>query len=321
MPWSHLWTGKAGATYLERIQAAAPRLADLPFHYEVARPHGFPPSAIQSAVEAMRATYPETDGPGSRPLLAVVDFLQLVGDEPENEQELRIRIGRAAYVLRDLSNRLSVAVQRISSIAREHYKLPTMLRTLAGLEWDTDENGCPINRRILNPDAIIGVGKESGDIEFSADSVSVVVRVPETWDGKGSDAVFATAKGRATGANWSPLHFTGFRYQECSDRGGRMVEKWAEVGEKRERVRDEKRTAKGQAKMDATKADAEAIRSYVGAHPGCSVREARVNAVADQGRRWAPAVALLGPELVHAKADAKTGTKASLTLSSPVVPS
>lgn len=310
VPWSHLWTGKAGPALVERVIAAAPALQDLPVHYEVARPHGFAPSAIRAAVEGMRAAYPETDGPGSRPLLVVVDFLQLIGDELGDEQDLRVRIGRASYALRDLANRLGVAVLCISSVARERYKLLNELHTAAGLTWNTDDAGYPTDRRIANTDAIVGAGKESGELEYSADSVTLLARVPETWNGRGCDVVVATAKGRATGAMWSPLHFTGFRYEECSDRGGRMVDAWKEAGEKRTRVREEKKAAKDAAKAKGLADDAEAIRTYVAANPGCSVGAARVNAVADQGRRWTPAVALLGSALVHTK----TGRKTSLSV-------
>lgn len=313
VPWSHLWTGTAGPKYLERVNEALPRLQDLPFHYEVARPHGFAPSALRAAVGGMRSAYPETDGPGSRPLLVIVDFLQLVGDETGDEQDLRVRVGRASYVLRELASR-GVAVLCISSVARERYKLLNEIHTVGELTWETDPSGYPVKRRILNTDAIVGAGKESGDIEYSADSVSVLARVPQTWDGTGVDVVFATAKGRATGATWSPLRFTGFAYRECEDRGGRMIDAWNEASEKRERAREERKAAKEDAKAAAIAADAEAIRAYVAAHPGCSVREARVHAVKDTARRWSAAVALLGPDLVQTSVRTETGKRVALTL-------
>lgn len=301
VPWSSLWTGAAGPAYLARVRDARERLRELPFHYEVSRPHGFSPSAIVAAVEGLRAFYPETNGPGSRPLLVVVDFLQLIGDEPGETQDVRVRVGRASYALRHLVNACGVTVLCISSVARERYKVLEDIHGQAGLAWDTDENGCPVGRALLNPDAVVGLGKESGEIEFSADSVSILAKVPSTWNGHGCDVVFATAKGRATGATWSPLHFTGFRYEECSDRGGRMVDAWQEASEKRERAREEKREAKDAAKLEKVRRDADAIRAYVAAHAGCSVREARVNAVGDSARRWTAAVASLGAELVKDK--------------------
>jgi len=316
VPWSHLWTGKAGPKYLDRVRAAEPALRNLPLHYEVARPMGLSALAIGAAIKALRELYPETNGPGSRPLLVVVDFLQLVGDEPGNERELRVRIGAAAYVLRDAANRLGVAILCIASVARERYKMLTDIVTAAGLAWAEDENGCPIDRRILDPDAIVGTAKESGEIEYSADSVSVLARVPATWDGAACDVVFATAKGRATGAMWTPLRFTGFHFEECSDRGGRMVVVWRDAAEKRAAAKEAKATAKEDAKVAKINCDAAAVASYVLAHQGCKVTEARVNAARNNPRRWAPAIARLGPAL----RETREGKTIRLTLDREALP-
>jgi hypothetical protein len=301
VPWSALWTGHAGQSHLDRIREAAPKLQELPFHFEVARPHGFPPSAIRTALEALRQQYPEPDGPGSLPILVVLDFLQLVGDEEGQTDDTRIRIGRASYVLRDAANRLGVAVLCISSIARERYKMLAEIHRVAGLESEPDGDGAPQKRRVMQPDAVVGAGKESGELEYSADSVSVLARVADTWDGAGYDVVFVTPKGRATGATWSVLHFTGFRYEEPDDGGAAVLEAWADAKEKEERVREKKRGDKDQAKFDKIAVDAEALRAFVQAHPDCSVREARVHAVQDQHRRWSAAVAYLGTELVQTR--------------------
>jgi hypothetical protein len=316
VPWSHLWTGKAGPKYLERVRAAEPALRDLPFHYEVARPMGFSAHAIGAAIRALRATYPETIGPGSRPLLVVVDFLQLVGDEPGSERDLRVRIGAAAYVLRDAANSLNVAILCIASVARERYKMLTDIVGAAGLVWKEDEYGCPIDRRILDPDAIVGTGKESGEIEYSADSVSVLAREPATWDGTACDVVFATAKGRATGTMWSPLRFTGFHYEECSDRGGRIVDAWTNAAEKRAAAKEVKAQAKEDAKVAKIDRDAAAVASYVLAHPKCIVREARVMAVKDSSSRWTPAIAKLGEAL----RETRDGKAKRLTLDRHALP-
>lgn len=301
VPWSAMWTGQAGPAYVKRAHEALPALEPLPIHVVESRPHGFSPSELRTAIEDMRKLYPEPDGPGSRPILVIIDFVQLMGDEPGDEQDLRIRIGRASYVCRHLANTMGIAVVGISSVARERYKLLNEIHTVASLQWELDTDGYPIERRIANTDAIVGAGKESGELEYSADSVSLIARVPETWNGNGCDVVFATAKGRATGAMWSPLHFTGFRYEECSDRGGRMVDAWKAAGERQERVREEKVAAKDEERSKKREADADAIRAYVRAHPNCSVRDARDIAVAGQHRRWHSAVELLGAELIQSR--------------------
>jgi replicative DNA helicase len=311
--WSHLWTGKANAMSVAKADAAIPALSEWPFHYEIARPHGFPASDIRRAVEGMRATYPETDGHGSRPILVIVDFLQLVGDEPESEVDLRVRIARASYMLRACVNDFGVAVLCISSIARERIKLFSDVQDVARLVWEEDSAACgsPINRRVLEPDAVVGAGKESGEIEYAADSVSIMARVSDTADGYGADVAFVTAKGRATGATWSILHFTGFGYTEAEDGGAEVIAHWKDKGEKRERERKEKKSAKEQARSAAIVKDAAAVRAYVEANQGCGVNAARVHAVDDNRRRWAAAVAFLGADLVQTQV--KPGARACLT--------
>jgi replicative DNA helicase len=295
VPWSHLWVGKADEEALSRVERAAAVLRDLPFHYEVARPMGFSAADIGKVIEAMRKQYP--DGP----LLVVVDFLQLVGDDPDDERDLRIRIARASYALRDAANRLGAAVICISSVARERYKLLSDIRNAAQLTFAVDPDGCPISRRILDPDAIVGAGKESGEIEYSADSVSVIARVPDTWDDTGCHVIFATAKGRATGATWSPLRFTRFAYTECADQGAAVIAAWNAAEEGRAQASEAKKQAKEDAKGAKIDADAKAVARYVLQHSGCTVREARTNAVNDSSRRWTPAVARLGDAFLQAK--------------------
>lgn len=306
VPWSKLFTGDAGPKYVARVEEAAPSLKDLPFHLEVSRPHGFAPTALVASVTALRAQYPETDGPGSRPLLVVVDFLQLIGDEPEESKDTRDRVGRASYALRHLVNALGVTVVCISSVARERYKVLEDILGQAQLRYEVDDQGTPRERAMLNADAIVGLGKESGDIEFSADSVSVLARVGATWDGRGCDVVFATAKGRATGATWSPLHFTGFRYEECRDEGRRLVDAWKADAEKRERAREEKKAAKDEAKVDKARADADAVRAYVLANPNAGYTKTRLETVSGNAARWKKVEALLGDELVQVKAGKST---------------
>src|SRR3984885_9507872 len=63
--WSHMWTGVAGPSVVHAAEQTIPTISAWPFHYEIARPHGMPASAIRDAIGGMRATYPETDGPGS----------------------------------------------------------------------------------------------------------------------------------------------------------------------------------------------------------------------------------------------------------------
>ena len=217
VPWSTLYTGQAGPALIKRARDAVPKMCGLPLHVVLARPQGWPSSDLPPLVAAMRAVYPEPDGPGSAPLLVVVDFLQIIGDEPDangRSLDLRERIGRAAYRSRDVASHFSASVLVVSSAARDKYGQLGRVADDAGLVWDADDRGRPIRRRVVRPDALVGLGKESGEIEYSGDSVSVLARVPESDVSEGGcDVFFVTAKGRATGATWSPLHFTGHGYR------------------------------------------------------------------------------------------------------------
>lgn len=301
LSWSALYTGKAGPTHMQRARAAVPAIRGLPFHVQFGQPQGWPVSELMRLAEATRARYPEPCGAGSRPFLVVLDFLQIIGadlDANGRSLDLRERIGRAAYVGRDLASRLNAVVLIVSSTARDKYALLTDACSAAGLQCDEDEAGHPIKRVVLNPDALVGLGKESGEIEFSADSVSVLARVQGTRNADGGhDVLLVTAKGRATGATWSPLHFTGHRFREPDDRGALTWEAMKSATERRARNREAKANAKQDAKVTKILADAAAIASYVRTHPRCSAREARVNAVGDNSKRWTLATAKLGAAL------------------------
>ena len=241
VPWSRMFTGHATdndlTTSAESFKIFKEK--ELPLHIIPRRAQGWPASKLAAVAEAMRAQYPEPDGPGSLPIFMAVDFLQLVGPEevpcgrcnacrPGNFEgcrnpqpdslDIRERIARASYTAHAVAEQYDAAVWLISSVARERYNLWKLLEQAAPA-WNLDDAGQPIDRRIHNPDALVGLGKESGEIEYSADSVSAIIRVPDSWSGTGCDVVFATAKGRATGASWSPIRFTGFGYESSPDGG------------------------------------------------------------------------------------------------------
>jgi hypothetical protein len=304
--WSDLFTGQAGKAMLQSAENAIPHATTLPFHYEVARPHGFAASAIRDSVALMRMLFPQGR------LLVIVDFLQIVGDEPGECAELRIRIARAAYALRAAVNDFGATVLCISSIGRERIKLFTDIVTVAGLKWDVDENGRPTKRYIGSPDELVGAGKESGDIEYAADSVSVMAR-GGPWEEGRADIVFATAKGRATGAKWSPLRFSGFGFSECEDGGARMVDGWSEKREKKKQERAARQQEKENAAKTAASADAEDVYEYVRAHPGCGITEVTNAVLGKNQKRWKIASEQLGSRLKR-EDSGKSGAKIALTV-------
>ena len=299
VPWSALYLGKAGPAYIDRAAASVAALKGLPFYVEFGQPRGWPASRIALVGEALRAKHPQAS-PGACPALVIFDFLQLVGaDVDAGRKDLRERISDAAYGLRQLAVQHDLAVLALSSVARDKVKLLANGAIEAGLTWETDNTGRPIQRAMLNPDALVGLGKESGDIESSGDSVSAIFRVTGTNRESGHDYVFATAKGRATGSAWAPLLFTGHRYEEPEDGGARIVDALEGRQQAREDARTAKMEAKEQAKGDRLDGDARLVVAYVLAHPNCTVSEARASAVANNARRWTPAVARIGAALVQ----------------------
>ncbi|MBX3198255.1 MAG: hypothetical protein KF894_08930 [Labilithrix sp.] len=304
IPWSRLWTGALDERHVQSIVEVGPKFKELPFHPVFAPPQGYAPSQIASDVRTMRSKYPETDGPGSRPMLVIADYLQIVGDENAlRPEDIRIRIGRATGVLKGLASKAGVSVLGISSVAREKYRTLSNIRHEAKLVWELDDRGYPTEQYINDRDAIIGIGKESGETEFYADTNTVLAQCPETRDGKHIDVIVATPKGRASGERWSVLHFNGSNYSEPEDRGGRLIDAWEQNTETREREREERKQAKRQAKEDAkmsrVDADAAAVLAYVKQNPGCSVRQARMNGVGDSAPRWSAAMAKLGSRLAQ----------------------
>lgn len=310
VPWSKLYTGDAAPTMLDRASRSVDDLADLPFHVEFGRPNGWPLDRITELGQSMRAAYPEEDGAGSRPILVVLDFLQLVGDPEGESLEIRNRISLASYRARSLGADLNITCLVISSVSREARRILADAVNQAGFTYEEDEHGRPIKRRILAPDALQGLGKESGDIEYSADTLSVMVKEPATYEpGGGVDVVFATVKARAQRETWSPLHFTGFAFHEPEDRGGRLVSAWKAKDDARTEAKEQRKQAKEDAKHTKLVSDAAAVASYVLANPGCTVRAARLLTVANKAARWEGAKAILGAALTLDKGLALDPTK------------
>lgn len=221
--WSDLYTG-AGAAKNEKdrdkARAAADSLRGLPFYVEHGSPMGWSAADLQSLADRMRKSHP-----GEAPMLLVLDFLQVLGAEPEaGRQELRERIGRAAYVARQIARTHNAAVLVISSLARGSYNAADLLEQAKPIAEKTKrEGGLVLERRLLNPDAIVGLGKESGEIEYAADSVTVALRVRDLPADDDSRVLFALPKLRAGRESWCELMFNGARFADSADHGGALA--------------------------------------------------------------------------------------------------
>lgn len=210
-PWSKLFLGE-DLKHVEAAERAAPALADLPFHMEFGPPGGWSSQGLAPAVKAIRETR-RVDK--SVPVLVVVDYLQIVGDPQPGRRpmELRERIGRAAYDARQVAREQDAAVLMISSTARENY------RTLAA----ADATVLAPDGKVA-PDGLVGLGKESGEIEYAADTVSVAIRWPdplprgdERAEESATSILIATPKVRAGRPAWTELRFNGWHFTEPAD--------------------------------------------------------------------------------------------------------
>jgi hypothetical protein len=209
--WSPLYHGRHQG--LERLIAQhAPALEALPLHVLLAPPHGWHYGELPKAVQALRETYPEKAS-GDTPLLVILDFLQIIG--AEDGEDLRERIGRAAYVGRGVARTHNAAVLVASSTARENYL------GLTGRTRNKSKGGAvETEKEKLGhgpPGRFVGLGKESGEIEFAADTVLVLTQEPwedDTPPRGGTACHLALAKVRAGTPAWVALRFDGRAFTE-----------------------------------------------------------------------------------------------------------
>lgn len=206
--WSALYTGAALQPDMPHgVEAAADTLRAIPFHVIEADAHGFTHAEVADALAGFRALYPVEAHPRA---LVVLDFLQLVSSPEGAREDLRERIGRAAYQCRVGARKHNATVIALSSTARKYGDNNPMIVT-------RDEQGGP-KRAPLHD--LVGMGKESGDVEYSADSVMVMCREP--WEGTepppgGSLVHLAVAKLRAGTGSWCTLTFDGTTFADAPD--------------------------------------------------------------------------------------------------------
>lgn len=232
--WSRLYLGAGGPSEFddirERHQDHLRELETMPFHLEVCPPMGWSYDELYRRTSTLRQRFPErldAHGkrvPGSRPLLVVLDFLQLVGSPPETREDLRERIGRAAYAARAVARDLDAAVILVSSTSRDNY---------AKVDGEKDgAKGQGLGEG--NPARLVGLGKESGEVEYAADSVMVLCRdtqqeVKKSGDDTWTTTWLAIAKCRARGETpeaqkgWVELRFNGGRFESTGSDGRKVT--------------------------------------------------------------------------------------------------
>ncbi|MEY2668007.1 MAG: hypothetical protein RJA59_645 [Pseudomonadota bacterium] len=202
--WSDLYLGKdAGAMQRAREQAV-PVLATLPLRVEIGDAGAWTASDLDRRVSVIRRLT------GKAPLI-VLDYLQLVGNE-EPRQDLREGIRAAAIKARNVARR-GATVLLLSSVSRENAKL---LRPATGKDAEKAE--------VLgqgDASRLVGLGKESGEIEFSADTV--IALGTEAFSPGQTPCHLAAAKVRAGMPGWVSLVFDGTSFSEVTTQttGGR----------------------------------------------------------------------------------------------------
>lgn len=176
-PWSQILRGTLDEQDIPRVVAAAREARDLPLHTECGAPFGYGAETLAARAWSLR------------PSLIVLDYLQLCagryGEEP------RTAVGRISYVARTLARDLDATVLVLSSTARANY---------AEL----------VNDPSREPSDMVGLGKESGEIEYAADSVMVLAKHAERPRGR----VLVVAKNRHGPLGRAELDWTGTAFVE-----------------------------------------------------------------------------------------------------------
>lgn len=218
--WSSVYNGKASAMHLQMVKQAARDIGKMPILTDFGQAMGWPASRLEFVVRALRNRYP--DGPA----LLVLDFVQLVASEEgpnTRPTDLRERIGRAGYIARNLGREHGVSIIIVSSTARENYARLSGPLSKMGLHVEGGRRICTM------PDQLIGLGKESGELEYAADSVNVLLQ-PRTTAGacdpeidaikteeRGKVVVCASVKVRAGQPSWFALKFVDGSFSEIRE--------------------------------------------------------------------------------------------------------
>lgn len=196
------FSGRAGAEVLDAMNAA-------PFYLVTGEARSDSQAWGYREIGTLAANLRQKHPTG--PALLVVDFLQLVGGDPlqKNREDLRERIGNAAYEARMAARKYGMSVLLLSATARNYYPL------FAG----TDEKGKGSELGKGDPARFLGTGKESGEVEYSADGVLALCRPPWVQGEPPPPVWLAVAKSRTGRVDgWVSYGFDGTAFTE--PRGG-----------------------------------------------------------------------------------------------------
>lgn len=143
VPWSELLRGYCHPSHAQRVNDAMNTAHGLPLHVEAGVPFGYGADTLAARAWSLR------------PSLVVLDYLQLCGGRPG--EDARTTVGKVSYVARSIARDLGAVVLVLSSTSRANYA-----------ELVNDPN--------KDPGDLVGLGKESGEIEYAADGVFVLAK-------------------------------------------------------------------------------------------------------------------------------------------------
>lgn len=190
-PWSGILRGTLNDAAAQRVTDAARLARALPFHTECGVPFGYGADMLAARAWSLR------------PSLVVLDYLQLCSGRAG--EDARSTVGRVSYVARTLARDLQAAVLVLSSTARANY---------ADLVSDP----------LRDPSDLVGLGKESGEIEYAADGVLVLARHAD----RPRIRVLVASKNRHGPLGRVELEWTGTAFRETdAPRGADALEEIA----------------------------------------------------------------------------------------------
>lgn len=206
----------------EALARGARQLDKLPISIVGARMEsgslGWRPSEIQDLWDDMAPDREAStkDGGTVRTPLIIIDYLQLVAANEGKSSDPRERVGQAAIAAHHIATSCQCAVLLISSLGRGKYPLvgaSNEERHKAGVHLSLKKKGGKLDpgtsdahcffHNLVGSDSVVGLGKESGEVEFSATTVMTMTKVP--GEGRAGWRALMLAKNRYGQPAWTAL--------------------------------------------------------------------------------------------------------------------
>jgi len=218
--WRDAWTGKDEEAWCREEYGGRDRFRHLPLRVMTPAPGQWKPESLLTDLADLNAWYSPVlhhdHGRLPRPSLVVIDDLQSIGGD--TSVPLAARIEAVARVARRVSEELNAAVLLLSRAGAENTDLLREGRHERVI-WKQSDGNKTIEAEVRFPGTLVGLGEGSREVEFSADTVLVLVEDPHPQrpqDGS-STMSLAIAQQRLGSPGWTSLNFDGNVYVEPSD--------------------------------------------------------------------------------------------------------